>query len=694
MNPNESTIMQKNSLNEVKKIHFITALAIAASLFSAWLYLSKIERTSDLLNVIKPDSAIPFGEIVAGAQISQEVRFTTNDVDLCEVQFANYNNRANSGFVRIDVTSDGELIGSTKRNVATIGDGEFVKVELTRRALAGASMAINIVGIDGIAGSCVTTWMSEINKSQLTALTIEEIKIDGKSNGRSLHLKLKSHPYKINFLWIIALTIFISLFLKARTGLNLILINASKFKLIGLLIISGFIILTLRDSSYLTLPIIYAEDGGYVSKILHQGFLSSAFSTRSGSVCDFYNLGLYCLLGLSLLSCKLFNGHDLTNLPLFIGIWSNLFVSGVALVAFCAFHRHGRIYSFIAWISFLTMSVNLSSSEIFGRVLNLGFIFPVLASCLVVLRLDTEKYILRTSIDILLIICCLSFPVCFSVIACAILLDLIHHFKSTNSPIPFFLKRNIILLPTLGFGILLVKNGMLGSKGIAVAYTTNYDNIINFAIGRHILYGIIAPFYHYINDLIAIIIASFFLAGLSALFYFKLKNNKLRESKCFTWFILGMAVIAPSIAMRFSMTQIFTDYNQTYPDRYYYGCNVMAFFIVLSFLLDLPRFRNIDISSAILIPLVTLLFLNSNLINVNKGMMLYSDEYNGSFSNCVYKSTRVRLGMNSPITKDTSVDILIYPVSKSPGSSSVNGVYMSLPIKYAIATSLNSQNSQ
>jgi hypothetical protein len=330
-----------------------------------------------------------------------------------------------------------------------------------------------------------------------------------------------------------------------------------------------FLLFCSRNLSPFVYQTLYAEDGVWTANLLNNGFIYSVFNSR-----DFPVLGNIILLSLSLDIMNIFN-ISFSNYPRIIFFVSNYFFSLLPIFLVYSLPKRFDFFLAVALIYFLVfINIGLDGNEIFGRILNLGYLFPVFLAISFLKILHDEK----TSMPyfffhyIFIIISCLTFPVCFAISAVGEFFVAKKNKRSSYLVISF-----IFLLAFLSLSFQDFK-----SQGGA-EYPFKADGLIDFTIARSIVFPLISPFYSYMNNFLSSLFFILFLYFSFFSFHILQKNKKFNlELNCLIFLNLSFYIYLLSlIILRSGFTNFFGDYNNTFPDRYFYGLNIL--FLILFF---------------------------------------------------------------------------------------------------------------
>jgi hypothetical protein len=638
------------------KIVVIIAIVLAFIVLIKNSSIFRAEQTIDYALNSKENSTEITGEITKGSMINQEVDHIYGDIRSIELKFANFSNRNNKGNINIKVISGNKILADNNYDISKINDGEFIKVPFNKSLnLNDENINIEISSPDCKEGSAVTLWMSSIDDpiNDRSSLIV-----NGEKTGKILDMKINYLSPKVNnlfweicilILWImIPIGIFEGIHKKYITNENLRK-TAKKYYVYIILLSLAFVLFCLRDLSFLTSPVIYAEDGKYISNIFENGFIHSMFQTRSGNSGDFQNTGSYILLFLALNITKVFHGYNLTYLPTYIGILSNLFLAIVAVISYIAFRPVDKFLSICAYFVVILIPVGTDGPEIFGRVLNTVFIWPVFAAMLLIIlyRQNYNKYFINAIISLTCLLACLSFPVTYGIVGMYIGFTFLQMIIKKENKLQW-LQRNIVFFITMLVGIYLLPS-LLNAKGITSTMVMKKDSIVEFVIARHILYPFIYFAYRLLNNGFTIILFIIYVGiVLYALYLNSRQKNIINSYSIF----LVFAIInwGASVGMRIKMTSLFDKYQTSFPDRYFYGCNI--FFSVIFIYAIKIIFDELNIKKkfryTFQVLIVVIMLVNPHLFEMAKRDTIFLNGYNnGTFNECVANSIKEQTKTNA-----------------------------------------------
>lgn len=370
-----------------------------------------------------------------------------------------------------------------------------------------------------------------------------------------------------------------------------------------LLFILAFCVFGLRNLDPITYPSLYAEDGAWTGDLLTRGFWDTAFNTRVFPILGFvifYQVGTFIT--------DVFLDSNLSYLPLIYFILSNVFLSLLVVFTYKILIRHLSKLAIISiLIAILLLPVGGSGNEIYGRVLNLGFIFPFFQVILLIelFRLDLSKLAI-ISIVAFSAISGLTFPIGLGISSIAMCFMLYTGMK-TNKKAHFFIIAALLLMTVVVPLLFLSTSTFTNEGGANLPFKS--DSFVEFSIARAFLYPILFIFYKHLNDLIVIFLLGIVVSSGGVAVYQKWRAAPNSANTMITLLLWSSFFIyfTAMMLMRSGLTSAFNDYYSTFPDRYFTGLNLL-FFTSLVFTIDKVKYKNFIIL-AISIPF---------LISINK----------------------------------------------------------------------------
>lgn len=397
-------------------------------------------------------------------------------------------------------------------------------------------------------------------------------------------------------------------------------ILASKMMPAFLFVLS-FLIFCLRNMDPVLYPTLYAEDGVWTIKMITAGFQETVFDTRVFPILGFvlfYKIGGFFV--------DLIFSSDIRYLPLAYYVLSNLFLSALVISTFNLIKK--TLYPlaiFSVVVMLLLLPVGSSSNEIYGRVLNLGFIFPffqiVLLAQLFLKKLSKLKVF---SITLFSMVSCLTFPIGLGINLSTALLLLVYGVK--NKETKYYTGVSLALFAAVLACFLTLSASTFSSKGGA-NLPVELGSFIEFAIARAAIYPIIFSFYSHLNDTLTLI---FFVCILGLVIRVLIQKYRSDSSDATLFLLMNLwagflVYLIATVTMRIGLSSLFSDYSSTFPDRYFTGLNLL-FILAFIFTLSLSKHKNLARFLIVLIVLPVLLSINETIELGNPKMRFDSSD--------------------------------------------------------------------
>lgn len=102
-----------------------------------------------------------------------------------------------------------------------------------------------------------------------------------------------------------------------------------------------------------------------------------------------------------------------------------------------------------------------------------------------------------------------------------------------------------------------------------------FSNAIEMFLARSMFYPVIYPIYKRMNDISVILISAFIFVG-----FFKFSSKQNYGLYIFGFYSLAIFTLAAAI-FRPGLSGMLNNYSSTFPDRYYYGQNLLATFLTV-----------------------------------------------------------------------------------------------------------------
>ena len=387
-----------------------------------------------------------------------------------------------------------------------------------------------------------------------------------------------------------------------------ILKKSLNYRDISILVISFVIcafIFSLRNLEPLLFPTLYAEDGLWIGLIMRNGFLDTAFHARDA----FPVFGLVALDWVALKLNLLFSNGVIFDLPLYIWIVSIAFLSAISVFPLIAFQNLLPLRYRLSLVLILPlMPTGVSGNEIFGRIGNLVFLFPLISIYTICwLRSSSSNIYTFAACLIILFISALTFPVCLGILALWLVIEVSltlsnkYKFKIYN----YFEGLEVLSLKRItliGFVFLLclflMPDNLFSFKG-AADMPAKAAGWIDYVGARLVLYPFISSYYSAMNN-ISTILGFVLVSSILITFGILIKSNgKMRFTNVFLIASLGLYVASTAI-MRSGFTSVFGHYINSYPDRYFLGINVLFLVTFCVAIYQNTRFRSFTFASVLM----------------------------------------------------------------------------------------------
>lgn len=597
-------------------------------------------------------------------------------------QFANYSNRENSGTVYLSVFSTGEPIGYCELDAAQIPDGPYLYMELNRTVSAGEVLEVQ-VSSDSPAGQGVTIWATD---NIILGNNGAHFTVNGEPQTAQLNMSFEYKSPKLSRWFPALLTLCVLLLL--ATGVpqyyyELYQKNGrgKRLTLYLALLLGGTVIVSLRYLQFISTPIIYAEDGTFLARQLREGISNTLFMTRYGGTSDFSNTGTYICLWLASKINMLLNGYSLAAFPFWNGVVANLYIAFTAVIGFRAFELvGGKKAGIVAYAAVIFMNLGeIGTAEVLGRSLNTQFLWTATVAFLLMIQyVEDNAFSLKSLfIGIGCLVGGLTFPVCYVEVGVYLAAEVWRCIKDKMWRKRFF--SNLIPIITLAVGLCALPQ-LLTAEGAASSFTYKPESAVEFFLARHILFSFVSLFYSKLNDFITIALSIIYAVVVVAAAVVQSKKVKDICNPFTVFTVMALGVCFASAFMRRTMTEMFNDYSTTFPDRYYYACNILAFIAFSHAAIILVRF----FKKERIVTLACSFFIFLQLINPNlfyftaaRFQFMYGElGFNNTFAQSC-KSALEKETIN--IQNEVTVDIYFYDLSEE------------FPTQYVIATAADSQ---
>ncbi len=356
-----------------------------------------------------------------------------------------------------------------------------------------------------------------------------------------------------------------------------------NFCRVGNLFVFGVLLLAIRNPDVFKNPIVYAEDGLWTGLGLTNGWSFVFLNART----DYFVFLNIFLLFISTKISLLFSGSPLTLLPASIAVVSFSFYSFIATYSFYVVQRIASFSSAILiYLLILLLPLGISQNEILGRLIQVGFYIPLIATLLFYTR-DTEVSSTKKAIiDVLLLICLATNPITIGLLLFFILWKIFTGKKILN----VFRSHWFLILSCSIVSIIMVIGA--STKGDLESHFIS-SNFIEAIAARPVLFPLIFPFYDHLNNISTIILIAAWLFLIIAAFV-QSKNQQAKKLSLFLFLTMVILNVA-TIVMRPGLTSILSNYQVTFPDRYFMGTNALVLFLTVLALFQFSESPNVRI---------------------------------------------------------------------------------------------------
>jgi hypothetical protein len=368
----------------------------------------------------------------------------------------------------------------------------------------------------------------------------------------------------------------------------------------ALCFLSASLIYFLRNPQAVFFPVLFAEDGSsYIGHIYSDGFWQTLPHARP----DYLVFGNMILAGIAVLINQLLYGENILHISQIIAVLSYLFYGFIATLPVLIFwQKIDAIYLILLVAISAFLPLNGSEFEVFGRAANIGFAGVYLAFLLICWRnFSIGKSWRFFALDVGFYLCLSTNPITY------LSLPLIYlpYIKALGKARSSWRKALLTpgFLSAVGLGVLAAIQcvyWVLRTKSLhhdlqtgAVKYFVS--RLLEILLGRSILYPAIFPVYRYLNDVF--IIALFICFVVFLVRYAKKQNYELYFYVCYC---LATAAIVTLIS-RPSLLRLARHYTSTFPDRYYYGQNLLAAFLIVLLFSDAATQISVKLTRRILL---------------------------------------------------------------------------------------------
>ncbi len=365
-----------------------------------------------------------------------------------------------------------------------------------------------------------------------------------------------------------------------------------------LAVLVGSLLFFIRNPVNFILPTVYAEDGTWTALIYNYGLIYAIKFARP----DYYVFGNLAALWIGIKCCYFFDSGDLYNLPRWYALISYFIYALTASLPIIFLKNYLRpIYLFLLWLllCFIPLGCNAPGGhEVIGRLSNIGFLFLYIGFILILYRFDGARSFFEFLItDFLLIICAFTNPICTIYLAPWFISEICCWKQKTIT----YIKTKIALrvFTILAFSFIGLKIILSPQKKDIISSALSLEKIVEIGIVRNILYPIAYSFYSHFGIILAIL-----LLLITVFLFFRFSDKK---SAYVFLFGAGVLILTSLVLLKIrpDLRNYALHFTSTYPDRYYYGQNMIS---ITLFVLLIQNILSTRIKSFFRISLGVVLF--------------------------------------------------------------------------------------
>lgn len=445
-----------------------------------------------------------------------------------------------------------------------------------------------------------------------------------------------------------------------------------KYKYI-LLFILGFCLLYIRSSYNFKNPIVYAEEGVWLSDIMESGFRWTVINARS----DYFTFFITGMIKFAdVIDMELFKGN-LSYIPYIFAVISYAFISFIAILPSLTFgdrlNKWGKLFLFFGII---LLPMGHSATEIIGRVLQFHFYMWIMVFCLLIYRYDNKekrKWLIVLT-DLLILGCIATNPSVLLLVFVYALIELYNivkkyiNKKKINIKEMFALEFSkystwqmvIFFLAVLILGLIIIYK--MTHAVMDFEEGGKVSNIVEFLI-RSISYIFVWPFYDSLNIktgiIVLILTIVFYLYN-----YILVKPNSKKLYAISTASLFAITLI--TLKSRFFLTNHLEHFTAfAVPDRYYILMNMTSLFPIAFIISDgFEKCRRLLKLEAYAL---MIFFIGVVIVNKNNVIIQHEDNYLDWFSGVTFEERMNNAYLNNSVKKGSKNENMdVYEVDIDP----------------------------
>lgn len=323
-----------------------------------------------------------------------------------------------------------------------------------------------------------------------------------------------------------------------------------------------------RSPDALTTPMLYAEDGVWLTQGVEIGWVSAAFNSRP----DYPTLIHAIALWFSASASQLLSGNPLWLAAVAAAVVGYVIWAGTATYIYISFKKFSSTaVSLLVAMGFIFMPLGSTSNETVGRILQLGFIVPVLLSLVVINGFGVTNA-QRIASGLFVISLALTSPIVIPIWCAWYLFESI---KAMRQKYKFDQIKfaTVVILLIIGAGIWFRE-----PSPSAIPGGLNQQSLLETILARSLLFPELAAIYRFLSDTTVVLI---FLGMFSLAFAIVRTggSNSAARSKILPIAFVWITYLLGTLASRPGLTGFLDSYQSTYPDRYFLGLNTIAWLL-------------------------------------------------------------------------------------------------------------------
>jgi hypothetical protein len=367
------------------------------------------------------------------------------------------------------------------------------------------------------------------------------------------------------------------------------------------------VILCARAPVAYVAPMLFAEDRAWSSKLVTEGFWQTAFYARE----DYGILGNTILVWAGMQADRWLCGGDVFQLPRCLAVMAYACVAAAISLPILVLRRQlPPVFLATLWLlaCFLPLGIHADSwsgFEVLGRVANVGYVFLFVGFVLVWHRIaNVTTGWQALPVDLGLYVCATTNPLCLPLLP-ATGWPYARRLVRERRPLAAIVREpSFVSLCVLAVACALA---MGSPKPRSPHFETpspsvGFDAAVEMSLARGLLYPLVWPAYGALTTQRTLALAAAFAVALAC----------LGQRRHRPFYAAALAVIAlvsvVLVTCRGELAEYLHHYRGTFPDRYFYGHNLVAVLVLVVLAADVTE-RLGGIRFARCLPTVGLLWL-------------------------------------------------------------------------------------